>query len=199
MDDALASYLGRREHTRDRDLLSALAYARGHGFSDDQWLTVTEVIFGPATRQDLRVLRDSPAADYLLTTEESMGGRLVTRLFHQALVDELVRANKDDDAGSTKAYCSVACAPRLASTRGTTTIYNNTPPSMLPPPNDLTTSSPIRATFSRLNRPASSPTFSWREMSQRRSQQRCIGRPPIPWVTMTARLEPRSYSVTRTI
>jgi hypothetical protein len=78
---------------RDRALLTALAYARGAGLDDPTWLGFAAALGYQATVADLDVLRRSAAADYLLqaiTTES--GARPVTRLFHQALADELLAA-----------------------------------------------------------------------------------------------------------
>jgi len=92
--DALSKYLEqlpeeRRE--RVRALLTALAYVRGAGLDDSNWLTFTHALGYPATVLDLDVLRRSRAADYLLqttTTDHSAGP--VTSMFHQALTDELL-------------------------------------------------------------------------------------------------------------
>ena len=94
--EALHKYLdqlpGRRRES-DRGLLTALAYARGAGLDDQAWLAFAAALGYDATVTDLDVLRRSPAADYLLqTTTAERGTRPVTRLFHQALTDELLAA-----------------------------------------------------------------------------------------------------------
>ena len=92
--EALRKYLGqlpedRRE--RLRALLTALAYARGAGLDDPNWLAFARAMGYSATVLDLDSLRRSRAADYLLqTTTTERGARPVTRLFHQALTDELL-------------------------------------------------------------------------------------------------------------
>ncbi len=77
---ALSKYLDRlpdQRRERDRELLAWLAFAAALGYS--------------ASVADLDALRRSPAADYLLqTTTTERGARPVTRLFHQALTDELL-------------------------------------------------------------------------------------------------------------
>jgi WD40 repeat protein/V8-like Glu-specific endopeptidase len=94
--EALGKYLDqlplpRRE--RDRGLLTALAYARGGGLDDPDWLAFASALGYNATVADLDGLRRSAAADYLLqTTTTERGARPVTRLFHQALTDELLAA-----------------------------------------------------------------------------------------------------------
>ncbi|MDR0489056.1 MAG: WD40 repeat domain-containing protein [Propionibacteriaceae bacterium] len=71
-------------------LLRALAYAKGDGISDAMWLQFAEAISGRMfTRSDLDELRATPIADFLLQTGTNQDG-LVTRLFHQALIDQLL-------------------------------------------------------------------------------------------------------------
>ena len=92
--EALSKYLDRlpdRRRERDRELLTALAYARGAGLDDPALLAFAAALGYDARVADLDALRSSPAADYLLqTTSAERGGRPVTRLFHQALTDELL-------------------------------------------------------------------------------------------------------------
>ena len=94
--EALSKYLDRLpEHRRERDrgLLTALAYARGAGLDDPTWLAFADALGYSSVVADLDTLRHSPAADYLLqTTTAERGARPVTRLFHQALTDELLAA-----------------------------------------------------------------------------------------------------------
>ncbi len=94
--EALHKYLDRlpgRRRERDRGLLTALAYARGAGLDDPAWLAFAAALGYCATVADLDALRRSPAADYLLqTTPAERWDRPVTRLFHQALTDELLVA-----------------------------------------------------------------------------------------------------------
>ena len=92
--EALSKYLDRlpdQRRERDRELLTALAYARGAGLDDPAWLAFAAALGYGASVADLDALRRSPAADYLLqTTTTDRGTRPVTRLFHQALTDELL-------------------------------------------------------------------------------------------------------------
>jgi hypothetical protein len=92
--EALSKYLDRlpdQRRERDRELLTALAYARGAGLDDPAWLAFGAALGYSASVADLDALRRSPAADYLLqTTTTEHGARPVTRLFHQALTDELL-------------------------------------------------------------------------------------------------------------
>ena len=96
--EALGKYLDqmpeqRREH--DRALLTALAYARGAGLDDRAWLAFAAALDYDTTLADLDALHRSPAADYLLQTiTADRGARPVTRLFHQALADELLAARR---------------------------------------------------------------------------------------------------------
>ena len=92
--EALGKYLDRlpdQRQYRDRELLTALAYARGAGLDDPAWLTFAAALGYSASVADLDALRRSTAADYLLqTTATERAARPVTRLFHQALTDELL-------------------------------------------------------------------------------------------------------------
>jgi hypothetical protein len=92
--EALSKYLDRvpdQRRERDRGLLTALAYARGTGLDDPAWLAFAAALGYDARVADLDALRRSAAADYLLqTTTAERGARPVTRLFHQALTDELL-------------------------------------------------------------------------------------------------------------
>jgi WD40 repeat protein len=91
--EALSKYLDRlpdHRRVRDRGLLTALAYVRGAGMDDPGWLAFAGRLGYHSTVADLDALRQSPAADYLLQTTTERGTRPVTRLFHQALTDELL-------------------------------------------------------------------------------------------------------------
>ena len=75
-----------------RQLLTAVAYARGDGFTDQLWVDVVRAITPGDTitsGHHLNQLRDTAAADFLLQTTLDDDGVRVTRLFHQALVDDL--------------------------------------------------------------------------------------------------------------
>ena len=94
--EALSKYLDRlpdNRRIRDRGLLTALAYARGAGLDDPTWLAFAGALSYDSAVVDLDSLYQSAAADYLLqTTTTERGSRPVTRLFHQALTDELLAA-----------------------------------------------------------------------------------------------------------
>ncbi|MEV4706118.1 hypothetical protein [Actinoplanes sp. NPDC049316] len=100
--EALSKYLDHlivSERVRVRGLLTVLAYARGTGLDDRLWLRFAEALDVPVSTADLEQLRDSPAADYLLQSNRDRDGTPVTRLFHQALADELKeqRNRRSDD------------------------------------------------------------------------------------------------------
>ncbi|MEV4388045.1 WD40 repeat domain-containing protein, partial [Micromonospora sp. NPDC049580] len=81
-----------------RGLLTALAYARGDGLDDHLWLKFATALGYQLSGRDLDDLRDSPVASYLIRNVSASGIR-VTRLFHQALVDELLagRDRREDE------------------------------------------------------------------------------------------------------
>jgi WD40 repeat protein len=90
--EALAKYLeqlAEPQQSRTRALLTALAYARGDGVDDRTWLAFASALGYPVVMADLDQLRASSAADYLLQAIPNDSGP-VTRLFHQALADELL-------------------------------------------------------------------------------------------------------------
>ncbi|MGD0705850.1 MAG: trypsin-like peptidase domain-containing protein [Trebonia sp.] len=90
--EALGKYLEQLpepKQSRTRALLTALAYARGSGIDDHIWKAFTSALGYPITTEHLDQLRASTAADYLLQTTPDDAGP-VTRLFHQALADELL-------------------------------------------------------------------------------------------------------------
>lgn len=85
---------------RAKDLLLALAYARGSGVEDARWLRIAAALgFDDLSLNDIRKLRDSPLSDFLIMSA-SESGRPVSRLFHQALADELLeaRSRRADEA-----------------------------------------------------------------------------------------------------
>ena len=101
--EALDKYLDplpKAERRRVTAQLSALAYGRGAGLDDQQWLAFAKVLGGDdIVASDLDNLRDSPAADYLLQSSSGAEGTL-TQLFHQALADQFVagrRSPHDDE------------------------------------------------------------------------------------------------------
>nr|WP_240757565.1 hypothetical protein [Nakamurella flava] len=80
-----------RQRFRTGRMLTALAFARGPGLDDDTWLLFADALGLAATREDVQQLRHSSVADYLLETEPDGHGLGVrTRLYHQALVDQLL-------------------------------------------------------------------------------------------------------------
>ena len=101
--EALTKHLDRlpkQRQRREMGLLTALAYGRGAGLEDKRWLAFTRALgYEEVTTEDLAELKDSAAADYLLETS-TKPDELVTRLFHQALADELVaRRRRPQDEG----------------------------------------------------------------------------------------------------
>ena len=91
--DKFLDQLPDRHRESVRGLLTVLAYARGTGLDDPAWLAFAAALGYDATVADLDALRRSPAADYLLqVTPAETGTRPVTRMFHQALTDELLSA-----------------------------------------------------------------------------------------------------------
>ena len=116
--EALNKYLDQlpgQRRERDRGLLTALAYARGAGLDDPAWLAFAAALGYSATVADLDALRRSPAADYLLqTTTTERGARPVTRLFHQALTDELLAPRHQPSDESALLDCSLAKPSRPA-------------------------------------------------------------------------------------
>jgi WD40 repeat protein len=125
--EALTKYLNHltprdREHTRS--LLTALAYGRGVGLDDQQWLTFAATLGYPATTLDLDVLRRSSAADYLLQTAQRASATL-TRLFHQAFTDELL-APRHDQRGFDEQRILTAILPRPPANWADATNYART-------------------------------------------------------------------------
>jgi hypothetical protein len=99
----LTKHLGRlpeQRRRRETGLLTALAHGRGAGLDDNRWLAFARALgYEEVTTGDLDELKDSAAADYLLETG-TQPDEPVTRLFHQALADELVapRRRTQDEA-----------------------------------------------------------------------------------------------------
>ena len=91
--EALDKYLDSQPDDARRQvstLLRAVAYGKGDGITDGLWLGFASAISGHRYEMlDLDALRDSPLADFLLETSRDTG-HVVTRLFHQALVDQLM-------------------------------------------------------------------------------------------------------------
>lgn len=74
---------------RVRTMMKALAYARGLGISEDRWIQFTKHLGYQIDVEDIDYVRDSSGADYLIQTD-TVGGERTIRLFHKALVDELL-------------------------------------------------------------------------------------------------------------
>ena len=131
---ALNSYLDQLpDHRRERDrgLLTALAYARGGGLDDLAWLAFADALGYDARVADLDALRHSRAADYLLqTATPERGARPVTRLFHQALTDELLAIRHQP---SDEAPCSTCCSAKPSRPAGRPATCANTRPDTPPP------------------------------------------------------------------
>lgn len=95
--EAIGKYLEQLpEHKRSniRALLTVLAYARGDGIDDRTWMSFAGALGYPIGLLDLDQLRAGTAADYLLETVPDDDSPL-TRLFHQALADELLARRRD--------------------------------------------------------------------------------------------------------
>ena len=140
--EALSKYLDRlpeQRQERDRELLTALAYARGAGLDDPGWLAFAAALGYSAHVADLDALRRSPAADYLLqTTATERGARPVTRLFHQALTDELLvpRHQPSDESALLDLFLDEAARTSWAGT-----YFKSTLPSTPSRPGGLMSSS----------------------------------------------------------
>ncbi|MEU8186114.1 hypothetical protein, partial [Micromonospora carbonacea] len=90
--EAVGKYLDAlpdRDRVQVRALLTALAYARGAGVDDATWIRFAAALGYAATTVDLDWLRDTAAADFLLQTSPDPAGEPVTRLFHEALAEDL--------------------------------------------------------------------------------------------------------------
>ncbi|GAA0903501.1 hypothetical protein Vau01_121570 [Virgisporangium aurantiacum] len=98
------------ERTKVRGLLAALAYARGIGVDDRTWLRFAESLGYLVMSSDLDRLRDSTAADYLLQTSVNDHDGPVTRLFHQALVEDLLAWRGDRRTLDERAVFTVLTA-----------------------------------------------------------------------------------------
>jgi WD40 repeat protein len=99
VNEALERYLDSlpdQQRYQTRGLLTALAYARGAGITDKLWLRFAKALGYPAEQADLDRLRDTAAVDYLLQTSPAPREPVV-RLFHQALVDQLVVGRTGDE------------------------------------------------------------------------------------------------------
>ena len=83
--------------TQTRELLLALAYAKGDGLPIDLWRSAASVLSRPCQRADIDALLRGPAASFLITrVDDPTGAR--HRLFHEALAETLTRdrdANND--------------------------------------------------------------------------------------------------------
>jgi WD40 repeat protein len=91
--DAINKYLETlppADKIRIRAILTAVAYGRNGGIDDSRWLAFARALDYHVTAEDLDALRFSPAGDYLLESHLDDGTR-VTRLFHEALAEELLR------------------------------------------------------------------------------------------------------------
>ncbi|MCP3822664.1 trypsin-like serine protease [Streptomyces sp. A3M-1-3] len=92
--EALDKYLDgldERHRVRVLGLLSTLAYARGPGIDNDLWIQFARALGYPVSIEDLDELLHSAAADYLLQPTHADNGIPVTRLFHEALTDQLLQ------------------------------------------------------------------------------------------------------------
>lgn len=120
--EAISKYLEQLpepQQTRTRALLTVLAYARGDGIDDRTWTNFAGALGYQVGMLDLDELRASAAADYLLEYVPDDG--LVTRLFHQALADELL-ARRPDQRGDERALLA-ALRPATRATWATASRY----------------------------------------------------------------------------
>ncbi|WP_345516336.1 S1 family peptidase [Phytohabitans houttuyneae] len=87
-----------------RGALTSLAYAPAAGYTDHAWQAAAAALGYPLDQLALDRIRRGNVADYLLQTTTDTAG-IVTRLFHQALVDQLLadRDTRQDQANITKA------------------------------------------------------------------------------------------------
>jgi WD40 repeat protein len=69
-------------------MLTALAYARGTGITEDRWMAFARALGYDVKRIDVDEFRKSPGIDFLIQAEAD-NARPVIRLFHRALVDHL--------------------------------------------------------------------------------------------------------------
>lgn len=92
VEEAVAKYLVGLGQNQ-KDLLKALAFARGPGVTDSLWLGFAQALGFNVNENHLAELRESGAASYLVESTSDKGQR-VTRLFHQALVDHLLKEDR---------------------------------------------------------------------------------------------------------
>jgi len=92
--EAIDKYLDTLPDSRRTEvecLLTALAYAKGAGVEDAVWVRLANALGYPNAKvADLNQIRGSAAVDYLLQVSPGGDGEPVTRLFHQALADDLL-------------------------------------------------------------------------------------------------------------
>jgi len=87
--------MSKEERLINQILLTALAYAKGEGITDDLWLSFAKAISGrDFVEYDLARLRNSPVVDFLFETMPDAGSK-VTRLFHESLADQFLPDNRD--------------------------------------------------------------------------------------------------------
>jgi WD40 repeat protein len=126
--EAISKYLDLlpdRDRVQLRGLLTALAYARGVGIDDPTWIRFAAALGYPTTTVDLDRLRDSAAADYLLQTSPDPVGEPVTRLFHEALVEDL-RAPRSSRQISDERAILTAIRPAQADNWDRASLYAQT-------------------------------------------------------------------------
>lgn len=91
LNEAIDKYLQTlpiRDQVALRGALTALAHAKGDGFSDQQWIAVANILGYTTSQEFLEGLRASPLVDFLIRTVTEERENLY-RLYHQALVDDL--------------------------------------------------------------------------------------------------------------
>ena len=92
--DKYMELLPGEKRARAVGLLTAVAYAKGPGISDALWKQFAQALGYPVDQYGLDELRQSAAVDFLLHSSTEAGERR-TRLYHQALVDQLLPYDRD--------------------------------------------------------------------------------------------------------
>ncbi|CAM3690224.1 trypsin-like peptidase domain-containing protein [Kibdelosporangium persicum] len=112
--DAMDSYLSRFGENERRvcDLLMPLAYVEGRGLPADQlWLSLANALARTEYQMyDIQWLLNSPAAAYLLESTMT-DGKVVYRLFHEALAEYLRRDRHDQTTQRLYAETLLANVP----------------------------------------------------------------------------------------
>ena len=184
---------------RVRMLLTVLAYARGAGLDDPTWLAFAKALRYPAKRQDLDFLRSSGGSDYLLQTiAAERDAPRVTRLFHQALADELlvIRDQRSDEGMLVTALLD----QRRRSAQGGRGDWRDNyalghlAEHAVAAAADWTSCLRIRTTWLTLVRAVWCPTSPPHDQPRRALSPRCTGKLPTNCLASTARCGQASSS-----